>query len=780
MKGLQILSLLLCLTFVLSAPNSYVDNDEQRFIDYLSTQGSHQGDVLHDKELMDELEREKMTIAKQHDDGHSKDDQKYHLIKKSAVAVVQRMSMPSPPALDVLIDKAVHYVMKKTMVREYVQIRSGIKELVDKMLHRNLLIEDEEHAKKKIKSSPTSAGLREERIVLAMEEIIQELAIRLNLTTMQTKKVVDISVKVLAKHRGLNSFQREELHERVTSQVRKMLDIEDEDNKDARLRRLEERIEKNIEKYKLSAKQVKTIEGLMVEEEAVEEGLTKEERVRMLKRVYADVIDDLRAQRNEQKIKPPNLNDVQLTAINHLIRQKAIELQLNKEEIKVLGLAILTAVEHLSRNLKPTQQPHTEINPDVATAIPTTTTNKLPTTMKTTEQKTVKTESLDKLVKEEKLENEKPTKRVTHHKDPTTHAQKTQSIISQRIPTTHAPEAKPKTSQRTTTAHAHETKHRSTQKIPTTHAHETFPKSTQPSPTAHARETKPTSQRRLVKEGTDLDAKLLQDEAELEGKDSAKNVKMDQETKAEELELILERRAQDKEESQMKTKQSSTMVPTSTKVIETTKYPDEVVTSKPTESRHTTQRVTQATEKITEKAKPTIRAKKITKPVARKVTSVTQSKESKLSKERLEEELLEGHVLQPSKSHVTQPKNYVPKVTQPKIHVTDETQPKKEHITAAKPTEDFAKELKNIIEKKPIHSRKNHELLQDEVELEDLEIRKNKTQHDTTLENELKLAANLFKKKKKQNTLDEELNEVLKAKDLELEKLEEELEGLKP
>jgi hypothetical protein len=67
---------------------------------------------------------------------------------------------------------------------------------------------------------------------------------------------VDISVKILAKHLDLKRSQKEELHERVTSQLRKMLKIEDEDNKDARLRRLEERIENDIEKYKLSAKQV--------------------------------------------------------------------------------------------------------------------------------------------------------------------------------------------------------------------------------------------------------------------------------------------------------------------------------------------------------------------------------------------------------------------------------------------------------------------------------------------------------------------------------------------
>lgn len=46
-----------------------------------------------------------------------------------------------------------------------------------------------EHIKSKTKSTPTSAGLREERIVLAMEEIIQELAIRLNLTTLQVQTV---------------------------------------------------------------------------------------------------------------------------------------------------------------------------------------------------------------------------------------------------------------------------------------------------------------------------------------------------------------------------------------------------------------------------------------------------------------------------------------------------------------------------------------------------------------------------------------------------------------
>lgn len=194
---------------------------------------------------------------------------------------------------------------------------------------------------------------------------------------------------------------------------------------------------------------------------------------------------------------------------------------------------------------------------------------------------------------------------------------------------------------------------------------------------------------------------------------------MDQETKAEELELILERKAQDQEEAKMTTP----MVTMSTKVItDRTKHPE--VVTKPTES-HVTHRVTQATEKVTEKAKPTNdREKKVTKPVTRKVVSVTQAKEDELSKERLEEELLEGHVPEPSKNHVTQPKNQVPEVTQPKTHVTEVTQPKTEHVTAAKPTEDFAKELKNIIEEKPIHSRKNHELLQDEEELEDLGLRK--------------------------------------------------------
>lgn len=201
---------------------------------------------------------------------------------------------------------------------------------------------------------------------------------------------------------------------------------------------------------------------------------------------------------------------------------------------------------------------------------------------------------------------------------------------------------------------------------------------------------------------------------------------MDQETKAEELELILERKAQDQEEAKMTTP----MVTMSTKVItDRTKHPE--VVTKPTES-HVTHRVTQATEKVTEKAKPTNdREKKVTKPVTRKVVSVTQAKEDELSKERLEEELLEGHVPEPSKSHVTQskshvtqPKTQVPEVTQPKTHVTEVMQPKTEHVTAAKPTEDFAKELKNIIEEKPIHSRKNHELLQDEEELEDLGLRK--------------------------------------------------------
>jgi hypothetical protein len=42
--------------------------------------------------------------------------------------------MPSPPKVDILIDKAVHFVMKKTMTVEYEKIRYGIKELVDKVI----------------------------------------------------------------------------------------------------------------------------------------------------------------------------------------------------------------------------------------------------------------------------------------------------------------------------------------------------------------------------------------------------------------------------------------------------------------------------------------------------------------------------------------------------------------------------------------------------------------------------------------------------------------------
>jgi hypothetical protein len=219
---------------------------------------------------------------------------------------------------------------------------------------------------------------------------------------------------------------------------------------------------------------------------------------------------------------------------------------------------------------------------------------------------------------------------------------------------------------------------------------------------------------------------------------------VDEETKAEELELLLERKAQDKEKTKHVeiTQQSKTSVPTpgvtmatSTKVPKsfsrpvkvtdsmplTTKHPEEPV-AKQTESKPVTQGVThgvtQATEKevsierttkpidVNEVTKPT--TKSVTYLVTQKVAPVTQLSESELSKERLEEDILEGRVPQPTKSHV--------------IEVTGRHQT--EHVTTQKSIEDFAKQLKKVIGKKQIHSRRNHELVQDELEMEDLGLNK--------------------------------------------------------
>jgi len=80
----------------------------------------------------------------------------------------------------------------------------------------------------------------------------------------QIKSVVNTSVDVLAKHFGLKPWQNHELHERVTSQVRAKLKYEDLDNKDARLRILEEKIEMDIKHLKLTAKQVWQISSSLI------------------------------------------------------------------------------------------------------------------------------------------------------------------------------------------------------------------------------------------------------------------------------------------------------------------------------------------------------------------------------------------------------------------------------------------------------------------------------------------------------------------------------------
>ncbi|KAK3729481.1 hypothetical protein QZH41_019940 [Actinostola sp. cb2023] len=200
---------------------------------------------------------------------------------------------------------------------EYDKIRSGIQELVDKFLFSDM--KTPELPKQKL------SVLRKDKILTALEEIVSELAIQLNLTTLQIKSVVNTSVDVLAKHFGLKPWQNHELHERVTSQVRAKLKYEDLDNKDARLRILEEKIEMDIKHLKLTAKQAKRLEALMVEEEALRESLSKMERLRMLKRVIADIKDDFKTEKKEQESGPPKLTSVNLIAINNLIREKAIE-----------------------------------------------------------------------------------------------------------------------------------------------------------------------------------------------------------------------------------------------------------------------------------------------------------------------------------------------------------------------------------------------------------------------------------------------------------------------
>lgn len=71
----------------------------------------------------------------------------------------------------------------------------------------------------------------------------------------------------------------------------------------------------------------------MIEEEAVREGLSKSERLRMLKRVFADIKDDFKTELQEQESAPPKLSSVNIISIKNLIKQKALEMQLTKKEV---------------------------------------------------------------------------------------------------------------------------------------------------------------------------------------------------------------------------------------------------------------------------------------------------------------------------------------------------------------------------------------------------------------------------------------------------------------
>lgn len=79
--------------------------------------------------------------------------------------------------------------------------------------------------------------------------------------------------------------------------------------------------------------QAKRLEAFMVQEEAAKEGLSKEERLRMLKRVIADIKDDFKSEKLEEESGPPKLSSVNIMNINNLIRQKALEMQLTKKEV---------------------------------------------------------------------------------------------------------------------------------------------------------------------------------------------------------------------------------------------------------------------------------------------------------------------------------------------------------------------------------------------------------------------------------------------------------------
>jgi len=85
--------------------------------------------------------------------------------------------------------------------------------------------------------------------------------------------------------------------------------------------------------FRLILFKAKRLEALMVEEEALRESLSKMERLRMLKRVIADIKDDFKTEKKEQESGPPKLTSVNLIAINNLIREKAIEMQLRKTEV---------------------------------------------------------------------------------------------------------------------------------------------------------------------------------------------------------------------------------------------------------------------------------------------------------------------------------------------------------------------------------------------------------------------------------------------------------------
>ncbi|XP_032230418.2 uncharacterized protein LOC116613997 [Nematostella vectensis] len=273
--------------------------------------------------------------------------EEYIMIRKAAKAIVRRLSLPSPPKLQILVDRAAHYVLKNNLESEYAKVKSGIHELVTMYLNSEKVkpIHPSPTARQNILPHEPQREEKTEDVIAVLEDMLEEIAFRFNLTTRQSKQMIHASVKVLSGELNLTPHQRKGLSERVTSHVRARLELEDEDNRDARLRRLEELVEGDMEKYHLSALKLRRLEALKVEEEAIKENLSKAEKMRMLKRMYTDVVNDLQEQVKEAKPQSrPVFSKQSVSAILQALNSKAAIRKLTDHEVLVLKKVIIAAL----------------------------------------------------------------------------------------------------------------------------------------------------------------------------------------------------------------------------------------------------------------------------------------------------------------------------------------------------------------------------------------------------------------------------------------------------